>query len=217
MTREEAFRAVGTGLALAERWTSGPDGFRVIALGEMGIGNTTAASALISAQLGIPAFRVVGPGTGLDERGVAHKRQVVATAVQLHHDGQLDPWDLLARLGGFEILGLAGLAIGAARARTLIVLDGLISTVAALIADKLCPGVRGSLLAAHVGAEPGHRVVLDHLGMSPLFDLDLRLGEGTGAALALPWVASAADLLRDMATFDDAGVSGRIAPGQSSA
>jgi|SRR5579864_5049646 len=207
MTLEEAYGAVQVGLELAERW-AGTEGFRVIALGEMGIGNTTSAAVLAAALTGSAPHLVVGRGTGLDNRGLERKRAVVARALQIHGGADVDIWDLMARVGGFEILGLAGLAIGAARARALVVVDGLISSVAALLALRLCPRIEGSLLAAHVGTEPGHRLVLEYIGLTALFDLDLRLGEGTGAALALPLIAAAADILRDMATFESAGVSG---------
>jgi nicotinate-nucleotide--dimethylbenzimidazole phosphoribosyltransferase len=199
MTREEAFRAVRVGLDLADAW-AGREGFRVVALGEMGIGNTAALTDT-------PPERVVGRGTGVDDVTYARKCRVVKSALERHRAAFVDVWDCLARLGGFEILGLAGLAIGSARARSLVVLDGLISSVAGLIAARLCPPVRGTFVASHVGPEPGHRVVLDALGLSPILDLGLRLGEGTGATLALPIIASAADILRDMATFDSAGIS----------
>jgi nicotinate-nucleotide--dimethylbenzimidazole phosphoribosyltransferase len=207
MTRDEAFRAVQVGLDLAEQWIS-REGFRVVALGEMGIGNTTTAATLAAALTGAPVEQMVGRGTGIDDDTLDRKRALVAAALARHGDAGSDIWEWLARVGGFEILGLAGLAVGAAAARALVVLDGLISSVAGLVAARLCPAVAGSLLAAHLGTEPGHRVVLDQLGLRPLFDLELRLGEGSGAALALPIVASAADLLRDMATFESAGVSG---------
>jgi nicotinate-nucleotide--dimethylbenzimidazole phosphoribosyltransferase len=206
MSLEEAYRAVQVGLDLGDRWV-GHDGFRVVALGEMGIGNTTTAATLAAALTGLPPEGLVGRGTGIDDRGLARKREVVARALEIHGGPETTLWHWLARVGGFEILGLAGLAIGAAGKQALVVIDGLISSVGALIAARLCRAVTGSLLAAHVGSEPGHRVVLEHLGLSPLFDLDLRLGEGTGAALALPLIASAADILRDMATFESAGVS----------
>jgi nicotinate-nucleotide--dimethylbenzimidazole phosphoribosyltransferase len=157
---------------------------------------------------GAPPELVVGRGTGLDDRGLLRKRDAVESALRLHSGPDRDTWDWLARVGGFEILGLAGLAIGTAAARGLVVLDGFISSVAALAAVRLCPRLGGSLVAAHLGTEPGHRIVLEHLGLSPLLELGLRLGEGTGAALALPLIASAADILRDMATFESAGVSG---------
>ncbi|MDB5349389.1 MAG: nicotinate-nucleotide--dimethylbenzimidazole phosphoribosyltransferase [Planctomycetota bacterium] len=207
MSRSQAFRAVEAGLRLADRWTR-DGGFRVIALGEMGIGNSTTASTLIAALTDSSPEAVVGRGTGVDDAGLARKRAAVSRAIALHAPEIRDLWDWLARVGGFEILGLAGLAIGAAKNRSLVVLDGLISTAAGLIAARLCPAAMGSVIAAHVGTEPGHRVALDALGLEPILDLGLRLGEGSGAALAIPILAASADLLRNMATFDSAGVSG---------
>ena len=207
MSRADAFQAFETGLELADRWM-GEVGPRVVALGEMGIGNSTTAAALIAALTGASATEVVGRGTGVDDRGLARKRDVVAQAVRVHTSNLRDDWDWFARLGGFEILGLAGLAIGAAKHRALVVLDGLISTSAGLVATRICPAVRDYLVAAHQGTEPGHGVALAALGLTPLLNLELRLGEGTGAALALPLIASAADILREMATFESAGVSG---------
>ncbi len=210
MSRADAFRAFLVGLDLGARWAGG-EGFRVVALGEMGIGNSTTAAALVAALTGAPAGAVVGRGTGVDEKTLVRKRAAVGVAVERHLRDSADVWDVLARLGGFEILGLAGLAVAAARERALVVLDGFISSTAGLVAARVCPAVLGSLVAAHVGPEPGHRVALDAMALRPLLDLGLRLGEGTGAALALPLIASAADLLREMATFDDAGVSGPVA------
>jgi nicotinate-nucleotide--dimethylbenzimidazole phosphoribosyltransferase len=208
MGRREARDAVEAGLALGDLW-AGTDGFRVIALGEMGIGNSTTAAALVAALTGAPASAVVGPGTGVAGPRLDRKRQVVAAALERHCTAtNSDLWDRLACLGGFEILGLAGLAIAAARHRALVVLDGFISTTAGLIAARLCPAVSGSLLAAHLSPEPGQRIALGELSLIPLLDLALRLGEGSGAALALPLIASAADILRDMATFESAAVSG---------
>lgn len=207
MSRDEAFRSVQVGIRLGDQWAE-RDGNRVVALGEMGIGNTTASSALLAALTRMPVESVVGRGTGLDDEGYLRKCRVIDEALTLHRPKIIDLWDLLARLGGFEILGLAGLALGAARSRALIVLDGLISTVAGLIAVRLCPTIKPFLVASHVGPEPGHRIALAEIGITPLLDLNLRLGEGTGAVLSLPLIASAADLLRDMATFDSAGISG---------
>lgn len=207
MTRSEAFLAVSTGLELAERWVA-REGFKVVALGEMGIGNTTTASALIAALTGSDPLAVVGRGTGIDDAGLARKRSVIERAIALHRPRVIDTWDWLACVGGFEILGLAGLAIGAARHGATVVVDGLISGAAALGASTLCPDSRGYMVAAHMSTEPGARVVLEALGLRPLLDLGLRLGEGSGAALALPILAAAADILRDMATFDSAGVAG---------
>lgn len=207
MTRDEAFGAVLVGLRLGEQWTNG-EGFRIVALGEMGIGNTTSAAAILAALTQTPVEQVVGRGTGVDDDGYLRKYRVLVESLALHGQGPPDLWDTVTRLGGFEILGLAGLALGAARSRALIVLDGLISSVAGLIAARLCPALKGAFVASHVSPEPGHRIVLAELGLTPLLDLGLRLGEGTGAVLALPLIASAADILRDMATFDSAGISG---------
>jgi nicotinate-nucleotide--dimethylbenzimidazole phosphoribosyltransferase len=153
---------------------------------------------------------VVGRGTGVDDVGLARKLEVVERALRIHQPRASDLWGTLAARGGFEILGLAGLAVGAARHRALVVLDGFISSVAGLVASKVCPLVNGSIAAAHLGPEPGHRVVLDSLGIEPLLMLGLRLGEGTGAALVLPMIASSADILREMATFESAAVSGPV-------
>jgi nicotinate-nucleotide--dimethylbenzimidazole phosphoribosyltransferase len=212
MGRRDAIAAVEAGVALGDRWAR-DDGSRVIALGEMGIGNSTTAAALVAALTGAPARTVVGPGTGVAGARLDRKREVIAAAIERQNTAAklnpiVDLWQCLAGLGGFEILGLAGLAIAAARHRALVVLDGFISTTAGLVASRLCPAVRGSLLAAHLSPEPGHRIALRELGLTPLFDLGLRLGEGSGAALALPLIASAADILRDMATFESAGVAG---------
>ena len=207
MSRAEAFRAVRVGLELGDRWTRAGRA-PVVALGEMGIGNTTSASALIALLTNAPAARVVGRGTGVDDAGYCRKVEAVERALTRHREPSGDLWDQAARVGGFEILGLAGLALASARNRSLVVLDGLISTAAGLIAARLCPALVGSMLAAHLGPEPGHAVALEALGLAPVLALGLRLGEGTGAVLALPLIAAAADLLRDMATFDEAGVAG---------
>jgi nicotinate-nucleotide--dimethylbenzimidazole phosphoribosyltransferase len=212
MTVEQAFQAVAVGLELAERWVVA-NGFSVVALGEMGIGNTTTASILASALTSASPSDVVGRGTGVDDEGLRRKTEVVERALRLHQSPQMSVWETISRLGGFEILGLAGLAIGVARHRGLVVLDGFISSVAGLVAARLCPSSVGSFVAAHLGPEPGHRVVLEALGLDPLLQLGLRLGEGTGATLALPLIASAADILRDMATFESAAVSGPVSGG----
>jgi nicotinate-nucleotide--dimethylbenzimidazole phosphoribosyltransferase len=206
MTEDQATAAFEVGWRLGRDWAGGA-GYRAIALGEMGIGNTTSASALVAALTGADVGEVVGRGTGVDDAGLARKREVVARAVERHRAGSPDAWDWAVRVGGFEIVGLAGLALAAAAGRAVVVLDGLISTAAGLLAARLCPAAVGSMVAAHVGVEPGHRVALAALGLRPLLDLGLRLGEGSGAALALPLIAAAGDVLRDMATFESAGVS----------
>jgi nicotinate-nucleotide--dimethylbenzimidazole phosphoribosyltransferase len=189
-----------------------PDGVCVVILGEMGIGNTTAAGALTAALTGAPAAEVTGRGTGLDDAGLRHKIDVLDRTLAQHFGAAREPvgpMEALERVGGFEIAGMAGAALEAASRRMLVILDGFISSVAGLLAVRLEPAVRGYLVAGHRSVEAGHRRVLDALDLVPLLDLGLRLGEGTGAVLALNLVQCAADILRDMATFDAAGVSAR--------
>jgi nicotinate-nucleotide--dimethylbenzimidazole phosphoribosyltransferase len=174
----------------------------VVALGEMGIGNTTSASALSAVLLDVDPALVCGRGTGLDEVGVARKVGTVRRALAVNADR-----DPLAALGGFEIAFLAGVALGCAERRIAVLLDGFITGAVALAAVHIDPDVREVLLASHLSPEPGHALVLQALGLEPLLDLGLRLGEASGAALALPLLHAAIALLRDMATFDDAGVT----------
>jgi nicotinate-nucleotide--dimethylbenzimidazole phosphoribosyltransferase len=205
MTREECAQAVLVGVdaavELAER------GVDLVGTGEMGIGNTTAAAALTAVFAGRAPADVVGRGTGLDDAGVAHKAQVVARALDVNRTGELDALGVLAAVGGLEIAALAGVMIGCARQGVAVVADGYISGSAALAAVALCPHVRDYLLASHLSAEPGHRAVLEALDLAPVFDLDMRLGEGTGAALAFGVIDAACRMLSGMATFAEAGVS----------
>jgi nicotinate-nucleotide--dimethylbenzimidazole phosphoribosyltransferase len=180
-------------------------GLDILALGEMGIGNTTSASAIIAAITGRPVERVTGHGTGIGPEQFQAKIDLIKRALALH---QPSGADTLAKVGGFEIGALAGLMLGAASGRIPVLIDGVITTAAALIAAQVDPAVKGYLIAGHYGVEPGLQIALDWLGLSPLLDLDLRLGEGTGAVLALPLVEAAMRTLQEMATFDDAGVSG---------
>jgi nicotinate-nucleotide--dimethylbenzimidazole phosphoribosyltransferase len=211
MSAEQAEQAQNTGRrVVGERLA--PEGVRVVALGEMGIGNTTSASALAAALLGIPAAAVTGRGTGVDDAGLRHKTSVVERALDCHFPNRrclIPPGEALTALGGFEIAGLVGLALEAAARRMVVVLDGFISSVAGLIAARLAPAAREYFVAAHRSVETGHRAVLEALDLVPLLDLGLRLGEGSGAALVLPLLHSAADIMRDMATFESAGISGR--------
>jgi nicotinate-nucleotide--dimethylbenzimidazole phosphoribosyltransferase len=205
MTREEAARAVGWGRRLVrEELESGLD---VALTGDMGIGNTTAASALVCAVTGAEPMDVVGRGTGVDDEGLARKRDAVARALQVSPVPAQDPLGRLAALGGLEIAGLAGVVLEAAAHRRPVVVDGFVAGAAALLAVELAPRARDYLIASHLSQELGHRVALGHLGLRPLLDLELRLGEGTGAVLALPLLESAVRVLREMATFDEAGVS----------
>src|SRR5262249_39126980 len=205
MTRQAALESLFAGAGLATELAA--DGFSAIALGEMGIGNTTAASAVTAALLGLDPSQVCGPGTGLDAAGVAHKADVVTRMLEVNAPDASDPVDVLRTVGGFELGVLAGLALGAASARTVVVLDGFITGAAALIAARLSDRLAEFLVGGHRSAEPAHAAVLAALGLEPLLDLDLRLGEGSGATLALPLVDSAVAILREMATFEGAGVT----------
>ncbi len=206
MTREQALTCVLAGAELAaEQIAAGAD---VLAAGEMGIGNTTAAAALTAAVTGLPAAAVTGRGTGIADDRLAHKIAVVERALALHTPDPSDGIGLLSAVGGFEIGFLAGVILGAAAGRRPAVLDGFISGAAGLVACAIAPRVVDYLLAAHRSAELGHRLLLDYLGKAPLLDLGMRLGEGTGAALAIQILEAAANILSDMATFESAGVSG---------
>jgi nicotinate-nucleotide--dimethylbenzimidazole phosphoribosyltransferase len=211
MTRAQAQRALEIGRrAVAE--LQGREGTRVVALGEMGIGNTTSASALAAALTGLAPDAVTGRGTGVNEEGRRRKAAVIARALERHfpaRNGGVPPLEALAAVGGFEIAGLVGAALEAAARRLVVVLDGFISTAAGLLAVRLEPAARGYFVASHQGVEPGQRALLKALELEPLLDLGLRLGEGSGAALALNLLQCAADVMRDMATFAEAGVSDR--------
>jgi len=205
MTGGQAQRCVEAGIALAcELIDSGVD---LIATGEMGIGNTTASSAITAAVTGRPPEETTGEGTGRTASELQHKVDVVRAALEVNRPDPGDGLDLLARVGGFEIGVLTGAIIGAATRNRPVVIDGFISTAAALVAVALNPRTRDYMVASHISAERGHRLALDALGLSPLLDLNMRLGEGTGAVLAVPIVRCAAATLAEMATFDEAGVS----------
>jgi nicotinate-nucleotide--dimethylbenzimidazole phosphoribosyltransferase len=205
MTRELAAESVERGRALAGELAAG--GATAIALGDMGIGNTTSASAICCALLGREPAAMCGPGTGLGAAGIAHKAAVVGRMLDANTSDPDDPLGVLAGVGGFEIGVLAGVALGAASERAVVVLDGFITGAAALLAARLEPKLGGYLVASHRSPEPGHAAVLEALGLEPLLDLGLRLGEGSGAALALPLVAAARAILVEMATFEGAGVT----------
>jgi len=207
MTREEASAAIDVGLDMAGQLAS--KGVRLVGLGEMGIGNTTAASAIVAALTGLPPLEVTGRGTGLDDATWRHKVAVIERGLEVNHPDRADPVGVLAAVGGLEIASLVGLALGAAAESIPVIVDGFITGAAALIAARLCPELPLRLIAAHRSVEPGHAVVLDDLGLRPLFDLGLRLGEGTGAALAMTLVDAAGHIRDEMATFESAGVANR--------
>ena len=205
MTRAQAVRALETGIELAEQLAA--DGTGLLALGDMGIGNTAVSSAVVACLLGRDPEALVGRGTGVDDEGLRAKVAAVRRALEVNAPDPADPVGVLAAVGGFEHGVLAGLALGAAAARVPVVLDGVITGAAALLAARIAPAARGAMIASHRSPEPAHAPVLAALGLAPLLDLGLRLGEGSGAALALPLVNAALLVLRDMATFEGAGVT----------
>jgi len=209
MTRDQALAALAVGVELAE-WAV-RDGMGLVGTGDMGIGNTTASSAITSVMTGRPVAEVTGRGTGVDDRALARKITVIERALALHQPDPHDPVAVLSTVGGLEIAGLAGLIVGAAAHRVPVVLDGFIAGAAALIAVGLQPLCRDYLVASHLSVERGHQAALQTLALKPLFDLDLRLGEGTGACLGFHLVQAAVKILTQMATFDEAGVSERTA------
>ena len=206
MTRAQAERAVEAGARLAERAVD--DGADLLITGEMGIGNTTAASAITALFTGQPPAAVTGRGTGLDAQGWQRKVEVVERVLAVNRPDPLDGLDVLASVGGFEIAGLVGVILAGAARRVPVALDGFIATAAALVAAALCPAAVHAMLAAHRSAEPGHDVALRHLGLAPYLDLGLRLGEGTGAVLFVHVARAAARIYTEMATFKAAGVDG---------
>jgi nicotinate-nucleotide--dimethylbenzimidazole phosphoribosyltransferase len=205
MTREQTERCLAAGAAVATDLAG--EGIGIVALGEMGIGNTTSASALAAAFLDAEPEEVCGTGTGLDAAGLERKVAAVRYGLAVNAVDESDPVATLAALGGFEIAFLAGIALGAAEHGLVVLLDGFITGAAALAAERIRPGARASMAAAHRSPEPGHALVLEALGLDPLLDLGLRLGEGSGAALALPLLDAALAILDEMATFDSAGVT----------
>ncbi|OGK78414.1 MAG: nicotinate-nucleotide--dimethylbenzimidazole phosphoribosyltransferase [Candidatus Rokubacteria bacterium GWC2_70_16] len=207
MTREQAVAAVEAGAALVE--AEAARGADLVGTGEMGIGNTTAASAVVAALTGGRPEEVTGLGTGIDGEGWRRKVSAVARALEVNRPDPGDGLDVLARVGGFEIAGLAGVILAGAAHRVPVVLDGFIAGAAALAAVTLKPAAREYLLASHRSVEPGHRHVLEALGLEPYLDLGMRLGEGTGAALCISLARAALSVLSDMATFKSAGVSDR--------
>ncbi len=205
MSRAQAIRSIEEGAQLAMEQIE--DGADILGTGDMGIGNTTPSSAITAIIAGVDPAVSTGTGTGISRRGLPHKVDVVRQALEVNRPNPRDAIDVLSKVGGFEIGFLAGVVLGGAAARRPVVLDGFVSGAAALIACALCPGAVGYLIASHRSVEPGHRAALRHLKQRPLLDLKMRLGEGTGAALAMHIVEAAAKCLAGMSSFADAGVS----------
>ena len=206
MSRDEALAAIAVGIELVEELVG--SGLDLIATGEMGIGNTTASAAIIAALTGLPVARVTGRGTGITREALPAKIAVIEKALAANAPDSNDPLDVLAKVGGLEIAAMVGVMLGAAANRVPVLMDGFISSAAALVAVRLCHEAVDYILPSHVSIEVGHQAVFDELGLTPLFDLEMRLGEGTGAALAMSIVEVAAKILAEMATFESAGVAG---------
>jgi nicotinate-nucleotide--dimethylbenzimidazole phosphoribosyltransferase len=211
MTNEQAIKAIETGIEIVA--TEAAKGLDIVGSGDMGIGNTTPSSAICTVMTGRPLVEVTGRGTGINDEQWLHKVEVIERALAANHPDSEQPLGVLAKVGGFEIGGLVGVMLAAAAHRIPVVIDGFISGAAALLAVALSPGLKDFLIAAHVSVEPGHRLLLKYLGLKPLLDLGMRLGEGTGAALGISLSETAARILAEMSTFAEAEVSKKSEPG----
>jgi len=205
MSKDEAIKSIEAGIEVFEE--EAKLDIDIVGTGDMGIGNTTASSAIASVVTGKSAEEVTGRGTGIDDKTLSKKQEVIKKAINLNKPEAKDAIDVLSKVGGFEIGGLSGIILAASSKRVPIVIDGFISGAAALIAYQLCPKIKDYLIASHQSQEKGHKIILDFLGVNPLLDLNLRLGEGTGAALAMSIIEASVKILTEMATFQSAGVS----------
>ncbi|MFC2032864.1 nicotinate-nucleotide--dimethylbenzimidazole phosphoribosyltransferase [Chloroflexota bacterium] len=205
MTEEQAVKAIETGIEIVS--TEVAKGLDVVGTGDMGIGNTTTSSAICAIMSGKPVAEVTGRGTGLGDKQLAHKIEVIDRALAVNQPDSKEPLSVLAKIGGFEIGGLVGVMLAAAAHRIPVVIDGFISGAAALIAAALSPITQDYMIASHVSVEAGHKLLLGHLGLRPLLNLGMRLGEGSGAALGIFLTEVAARILAEMATFAEAGIS----------
>ena len=208
MTIAQARHAIEIGIETAREAAAA--GITLLGIGEMGIANSTPAAAILAAVTGIEPARLAGRGTGVDDQALAHKIQVIEAALRLHRASFGDGLSMLAAIGGLEIAAMAGVCLGAAAARVPVVVDGFIATAAAAAAERIRPGIREHLLFSHRSAEGGHALALQAMGVRALLDLDMRLGEGTGAAIAMSVIQAALALFHEMATFESAGVSEKI-------
>ena len=204
MTREQAVQAMMTGIELAQKTDAD-----VIGIGEMGIGNTTTSSAVLSVLLDADVDAVTGRGGGITDAGFLKKKRVITDAIAINQPDQNDVIDVLAKVGGFDISAMCGAFIGCAASQRPVVIDGFISAVAALCACRLCPNVRGYLIPSHASYEIGYKMAMDAMGLQPIFLLGMRLGEGSGCPLAFEVLSAACAILNDMATFDQAGIDDR--------
>jgi nicotinate-nucleotide--dimethylbenzimidazole phosphoribosyltransferase len=211
MSRQQALDSLEAGISVVEAQVK--QGLDIMGTGDMGIGNTTAASAVGAAITGLPAAELTGTGTGITKAQLSRKIELVERALKVNQPSRDDAIDILAKVGGFEIGGLSGAILAAAANHIPVVIDGFISGAAALIAVKLAPQVRDYLIASHLSAERGHRAMLGHMGLEPLLKLKMRLGEGTGAALGISLAEASVKILKELLTFDEAGVSDKDGEG----
>ncbi len=209
MTREQAIKSVEAGIRVVEE--AAEDGLDIVGTGDMGIGNTTASAAITSVVTGISPFEATGRGTGIESSAFERKVRVIEKALSMNNPDASDGLDVLLKVGGFEIGGITGVIIGAAANKIPVVIDGYISGAAALIACLIAPQCKDYLIASHLSVERGHKAVLNHLNLKPILNMDLRLGEGSGAALAISIAEAACKILDEMATFEDANVSEKSA------
>jgi nicotinate-nucleotide--dimethylbenzimidazole phosphoribosyltransferase len=205
MTRDEALSAIKAGVEVAKE--AAQEGVDIIGTGDMGIGNTTPSSAIIAVLSGLPVSEVTSRGTGISDETLKKKIETIEKALLLHRPAKDDPLDVVSKVGGLEIAGIAGLIIGAASERIPVVIDGFVSTAGAVIAYEMNSSIVDYLFASHLSVEKGHRVMLELMGLKPLLDLNMRLGEGTGAALGISLVEAGVKILTEMLTFDEAGVT----------
>lgn len=208
MTREQALLSLEIGIEVAREQIEA--GAQILGIGEMGIGNTTPSTAILAAFSGLPIKEIVGRGTGVDDERLQLKVKAIEQGLRVNQPDPRDPLDVLAKVGGFEIGGMAGVILAGAAYRVPVVIDGFISGAAALIATRLCPLVSDYLIASHLSEEPGHRIMLEMMGLKPMLTMRMRLGEGTGAALAMTLIDAAVKIYNEMATFSEAGVSGAL-------
>jgi nicotinate-nucleotide--dimethylbenzimidazole phosphoribosyltransferase len=205
MTISQAIQSILNGVEVVDDFSK--SGNEIIGTGDMGIGNTTSSSAIVSVICNLDPEEVTGYGTGLDEKGLCNKIEVIRKAIKNNDPNPEDGIDILSKIGGFEIGGIAGLIIGAAAKRIPVIIDGFISGAGALIAEKVCPNTRHFMIASHQSVEKGHKAMLEKLSLKPLFNFDMRLGEGTGAAFGISVAEASVKILNEMATFGEAGVS----------
>ena len=207
MSNKYCEKAIETGAGLVEKWYL--EGCNTIGFGEMGIGNTTSAAALMAVITGLPVDQCTGAGTGLDQQGIMHKAQVIRNAIELHQGNPKNPLEILATFGGYEIAMICGGMLKAASLKMLIIVDGFITTSALLVAHQMAPAIIDYCIFSHCSDEAGHRKMLQYLKATSLLNLEMRLGEGTGAALAIPLVQAAVNMMNNMASFEEAKVSNR--------